>query len=559
MSPIRPLSVTPISLQGDTSLPKGTEVSRPDHRSPEELQKRLLASEARFQSLIRLSSNWYWEQDAELRFIDTTSRSDDRGGLTPLQHLGLRRWELSNTEPVDISWQDHRTTLEARQPFHDLLLRRRGPDGSSHFVEVSGAPIYGIDGTFVGYHGLARDVTERVEADAALRAAKKEADSASAAKSRFLANMSHEIRTPMNGLLGMAGLLLDEPLSAQQHERVQLLVDSGRTLLVIINDILDFSKIEAGQLRIEHIAFDLHDVVEQLARMYAVLAQAKSLPLQIDFQAPAPSVLLGDPDRLKQVLGNLLGNAVKFTEQGAVTLRVLMRPLETITDPRMMLRVEVEDTGLGIPPEVVDRLFQPFAQADESTTRRFGGTGLGLTISKHLVELMGGRIGLKSRLGQGSLFWVELPFDVADEGPDSCFAPDIGSPDWSGRRALLVEDNAVNMIVAQTQLERLGALVVTALDGVLALEALAREAFDIVLMDCQMPNMDGYEAVRRWRILEKARLVSRRTPVIALTANAMAGDRERCLEAGFDDHLGKPFSQEDLKRMLIRWLNPQNA
>lgn len=363
----------------------------------------------------------------------------------------------------------------------------------------------------------------------------------------------------MNGLLGMAGLLLDEPLSAQQHERVQLLVDSGRTLLVIINDVLDFSKIEAGQLRIEHIAFDLHDVVEQLARMYAVLAQAKSLPLQIDFQAPAPSVLLGDPDRLKQVLGNLLGNAVKFTEQGAVTLRVLMRPLETITDPRMMLRVEVEDTGLGIPPEVVDRLFQPFAQADESTTRRFGGTGLGLTISKHLVELMGGRIGLKSRLGQGSLFWVELPIDVADEGPDSCFAPDIGSPDWSGRRALLVEDNAVNMIVAQTQLERLGALVVTALDGVLALEALAREAFDIVLMDCQMPNMDGYEAVRRWRILEKARPVSRRTPVIALTANAMAGDRERCLEAGFDDHLGKPFSQEDLKRMLIRWLNPQNA
>ena len=242
-----------------------------------------------------------------------------------------------------------------------------------------------------------------------------------------------------------------------------------------------------------------------------------------------------------------------------MTLRVLMRPLETIADPRVMLRVEVEDTGLGIPPEVVDRLFQPFAQADESTTRRFGGTGLGLTISKHLVELMGGRIGLKSRLGQGSLFWVELPFDVADEGPDSCFAPDFVSPDWSGRRALLVEDNAVNMIVAQTQIERLGVLAVTALDGVLALEALAREAFDIVLMDCQMPNMDGYEAVRRWRILEKARLVSRRTPVIALTANAMAGDRERCLEAGFDDHLGKPFSQEDLERMLIRWLNPQNA
>ncbi len=553
------MSIIPILPQGNSSTSAGAEESRTDHLSSEELRRRLLASEARFKSLTRLSSNWYWEQNAELCFIDTSSRSEDRGGLTPQQHLGLRRWELPNTEPVDITWQDHRATLEARQPFHDLLLRRRGPGGSSHYIEVSGEPIYGVDRTFAGYHGLARDVTERVEADAALRAAKKDADSASAAKSRFLANMSHEIRTPMNGLLGMAGLLLDEPLSAKQHERVQLLVDSGRTLLVIINDILDFSKIEAGQLRIEHIAFDLHEVVEQLARMYAIQAQAKSLPLQIDFQAPMPAVLLGDTDRLKQVLGNLLGNAVKFTERGAVTLRVFLRPLETITNPRAVLRVEVEDTGLGIRPEVVDRLFQPFAQADESTTRRFGGTGLGLTISRHLVELMGGQIGLKSRLGHGSLFWVELPFDVADEGPDSSFAPDFVSPDWSGRRALLVEDNAVNMIVAQTQLERMGVQVIAALDGVLALEALAKEAFDIVLMDCQMPNMDGYEAVEQWRIREKARVVGRRTPVIALTANAMAGDRERCLEAGFDDHLGKPFSQEDLQRMMIRWLDPQEV
>ena len=524
------------------------------------MQQRLIVSEARFLSLTRLSSNWYWQQDAELRFVDTTSRGTDRGGLTPHQHLGLCRWELPYTEPVGVTWQDHRATLLARQPFHDLLLRRRAPDGRTHYVEVSGAPIYDIEGAFAGYHGFARDVTQRIEAEAALRDAKQEADSASAAKSRFLANMSHEIRTPMNGLLGMAGLLLDEPLSAQQHERVQLLVDSGRTLLVIINDILDFSKIEAGQLKIERIAFDLHDTVEQMVRMYAVQAQAKSLPLLVSLQAPTPTVLVGDPGRLKQVLGNLLANAVKFTEHGNVTLRVRLGAVDTgAALPRTMLRVEVEDSGVGIPLAVAEQLFQPFTQADASTTRRFGGTGLGLVISKHLVELMGGRIGLDRNRGSGSLFWVELPVETTDERPRAATAHHLDAAQWAGRRALLVEDNAVNMIVAQTQLERLGLQVVTAVNGVLALEALDALVFDIVLMDCQMPEMDGYEAVQRWRGIEARHLGARRTAVIALTANAMAGDREHCLEAGYDDHLGKPFSRDDLQKILRQWLGQEDA
>ena len=534
----------------------------PDRAALRAVQQRLIVNEARFRSLTQLSSNWYWQQDAELRFIDTASRSDDRGGLTPQQHLGLCRWELPHTEPVSITWQDHRATLEARKPFHDLLLRRKAPDGHTHYVEVSGAPIYGTEGAFAGYHGLARDVTLRIEADAALRDAKQEADSASAAKSRFLANMSHEIRTPMNGLLGMAGLLLDEPLSAQQRERVQLLVDSGRTLLVIVNDILDFSKIEAGQLRIERIAFDLHDTVDQLVRMYAVQAQAKSLPLlvTVTIQAPAPTVLVGDPERLKQVLGNLLANAVKFTERGNVTLRVLLGAVDTSAAlPCTMLRVEVEDSGVGISAAVAAQLFQPFTQADASTTRRFGGTGLGLVISKHLVELMGGRIGLNSDSGCGSLFWVELPFDVSDERLRAVSADHPDAAQWAGRCALLVEDNAVNMIVAETQLERLGLRVVTAVNGVLALEALDRQAFDVVLMDCQMPIMDGYEAVQRWRRIEAGRTDARRTPVIALTANAMAGDREHCLEAGYDDHLGKPFSRDDIQQILRQWLGRQDA
>ena len=523
------------------------------------LQHKLHASEARFRALAQLSSNWYWEQDAELRFNDTMSRSDERGGLTPQQHLGLRRWELPHTEPVGTTWNEHRATLAARQPFHDLLLRRRATDGCTRYVEVSGTPFYDIDKTFTGYHGLARDVTERVEAEARLRDAKNDADAANAAKSRFLANMSHEIRTPMNGLLGMAGLLLDEPLSQQQRERVQMLLDSGRTLLVIVNDILDFSKIEAGRIDLEHIAFDLEDTVDQLVRMYAVQAQAKSLPLQVVFDAPAGSFLVGDPQRLKQILGNLLANAVKFTEHGSVTLRVQLGSAGIGSDrPGSRLRVEVEDTGVGIDAAVAEKLFLPFSQADASTTRRFGGTGLGLSISKHLVELMGGLIGLSTQTGRGCLFWVELPFERSVERPRNSGVNGVDTARWPGRRALLVEDNSVNMIIARAQLEHMELHVVTATDGALALQELARQSFDVVLMDCQMPTMDGYEAIGRWRRSEAESGGVRRTPVIALTANAMAGDRERSLEAGYDDHLGKPFSRDGLQQVLTHWLGPSD-
>jgi two-component system, sensor histidine kinase and response regulator len=529
------------------------------------LQQQLLASEAKFRSLTTLSSNWYWAQDAELRFIDTSSRSNDRGGLTPEQHLGQRRWELPRTEPVGTTWEAHRAALAAREPFHELLLRRGMPDGSTRYVEVSGAPLYGLAGEFAGYHGLARDVTERVEAEAALRDAKQKADAASAAKSRFLANMSHEIRTPMSGLLGMAGLLLDEPLTPQQHERVQWLLDSGRALLVIINDILDFSKIEAGQLQLEHIAFDLHEAVDQLVRTYVLQAQAKGLALQVDFDAPRERALIGDPGRLKQVLGNLLANAVKFTERGSVTLRVRLDLAATNAGPaRATLCVDVDDSGVGIAPAVAETLFQPFTQADASTTRRFGGTGLGLAISKHLVELMGGSIGLRSAAGRGSQFWVRLPFELSDHRPGAAHSAGLSVGRWRDRSVLLVEDNVINMIVAQAQLERLGLHVTTATDGALALEALAGHAFDIVLMDCQMPTMDGYEAIQRWRRIESGpvgagSLCLRRTPVVALTANAMAGDRERSLAAGYDDYLGKPFSPAGLQHVLVRWLGPQDA
>ena len=519
-------------------------------------QRALQASEAQFRALTELSTDWYWEQDTDLRFVNTAGRSDDRGGIPAQTHLGEQRWSLPNTEPVSMSWEEHRAALLAHETFHDLLLRRSLDDGGVYYVEVSGAPVFDADGRFSGYRGIARDVTQRVEAQAALSEAKQAADAASAAKSRFLANMSHEIRTPMSGLLGMAELLLDEDLSPRQRERVLMLQASGRTLVSIINDILDFSKIEAGRVELEHIAFGLRDTVDQLVGMFAVQAHAKSLPLNLVFDAPLTTTLVGDAMRLKQVLGNLLGNAVKFTQRGSVTLRV---GLQT-AGAQPMLRVEVHDTGAGIDAALAATLFHPFTQADASTTRRFGGTGLGLAIAKHLTELMGGRIGLASTPGQGSTFWVDWPAELAAAprhavGGKADPGAGVG---WRGRRALLVEDNEVNMIVGQTQLQHLGLEVTTAIHGALALDLMRSQAFDVVLMDCQMPVMDGYEAVGLWRRDEAQGRTSGsgapRLPVIALTANAMAGDRERSLAAGFDDHLGKPFTREDLRLVLGRWL-----
>jgi PAS domain S-box-containing protein len=664
----------------------------------------LSASEAFFESLVENLPVNIHRKDTAGRFIFANKHFCEYKGKELDEILGKTNFEIDPPELAQEYREIDELLIQTRQPF-EAEEARIDPDGQRKWVHIIKMPVLDDSRTVIGTQGMFWDVTASKQAEENLTMAKEAAEAAARTKSEFLANMSHEIRTPMNGVIGMAGLLLQGELNPQQREFAETILASAETLLAIINDILDLSKIEAGKLTFEVLDFDLVKTVEGTLDMLAQRAQDKGLELAGTVASEVPTRLRGDPGRLRQVLVNLVGNAIKFTEQGEVVVRVCK---ESETRTHALVRFYVQDTGIGISPEAQEKLFRAFSQADSSTTRRYGGTGLGLAIAKQLVTMMGGQIGMYSGPGKGSTFWftAQLEKQARDlESPDSyrhvlyqlrvlvvddnatnrqilrhqltvwkmlpssaasgrealkmlrtaamealpydlalldvqmpemdgftlaqsikadpaiastrlvvltsmgqalsaqelrnagiaaylvkpvkqshlfdCLTNAIGqtatetflvyptssqpvstspAPQRERPRILLAEDNIINQKVALGQLRKLGYAADTVANGLDVLAALQRLSYDIILMDCHMPKMDGYEATQAIRkkegSLDQSRLPKSPVHIIAITANAMQGDAEKCFAVGMNDYLSKPIGLLDLRVALERWQPP---
>ncbi len=512
------------------------------------IERQLQESQALLGSIIDNIPHGIITKDARdgMTIVLCNQAADELFGFAPQEAVGRTAADLMPEHVALDTARDEAFVVENREPVFRTVTRpnRRG---ETLTIEKRYIPLEDAAGEIRHILEIFENVTSLREQERKLREAKEQAEAANQAKSAFLATMSHEIRTPMNGVLGMTGLLLDSQLDDKQKRFARLIKVSAENLLVIINDILDMSKIEAGRLTIHDGEIDLAQVCQAAVDVVRPRADAKSLAVGLAYQDGLLRGRRGDADRLRQVLVNLLANGVKFTDRGSVTLRVGEGASEG------SLRFEVQDTGIGIPAAELPRLFREFVQVDSSATRRFGGTGLGLAICKKLVELMGGVVGVESTPGQGSLFWFEVPLPPGNAQPRTLSRPSNSShpAGWgavrSGLRVLVAEDNGINQEVIKGYLTAAGCDVTLVGNGRQALRALESGSFDLVLMDMQMPEMDGLEATRAIRSLTGP---PARVPIVMLTANAMQADRDRSLQAGADDHLPKPIDRARLLEMV---------
>jgi PAS domain S-box-containing protein len=432
----------------------------------------------------------------------------------------------------------------------------RRSDGGSFWVEYICAPVI-EDGEIIGAVITFQDITERRDIEAAINEARELAIESVRTKAAFLANMSHEIRTPLSGIVGTANLLANTELNEEQRTFVEMLKKSVDLLMETVNDILDFSKIEAGKLRLEMVEFNLAEIVRETVNLFKSSANKKGLTLKYEIENDVAENFRGDANRLRQVLNNLIGNAVKFTEKGEVNLKVFK--VDDSETP-VNIRFEVSDTGIGIGEVQKQKLFQPFTQADVSTTRRFGGTGLGLAICREIIELMQGAIGVESESGKGSLFWFVVPlvsgFKYQASSNDSKNEPEIQQLKSETLRILVVEDNEISREIILKLLEQIGFRATTAKNGAEALDSFAENRFDLILMDCQMPELDGYEVTE---MIRRRQTIQNSPKIIALTANAEEFEREKCLQAGMDDFLCKPLTNETLAAVIKKYFPSQKA
>jgi PAS domain S-box-containing protein len=484
-------------------------------------------------------------------------------GFEPSEALGKRQDELlfgPSTDPEAV--REYRESLNVgRELTRDVMQYRK--DGRTFWVEIDLIPVPGADGSVARWIAICNDVTKRRQTEDALRAAKDTAESHSRMKSEFLANLSHEIRTPMNAIIGMTELALSTDLSAEQRSYLQTVRSSGESLLTLLNDILDLSKIEAGKMELENIDFDLTEVISETLRGLEVEAQEKKLPITLEMRGDLPRMVRGDPTKLRQILVNLVGNSIKFTEQGRITVEV---EEQWRNEEEVGLHVSVKDTGIGIPAEQLDKVFQAFTQGDASTTRKFGGSGLGLTITSELVRMMNGRIWVHSTPGQGSNFHFTIGLKLSKASATAASVPEpVRLPAVTKETApreeklpagkaerslnvLVADDHDANRNLVVTVLRKRGHRCVEAVNGNEVLDAVRREHFDVVLMDVQMPQMDGFQATAEIRKREET--TGGHLPIIALTAHAMTGDREKCLVAGMDAYLAKPLRPKKLVNMV---------